>query len=220
MPKFNPPPGACDCHFHIFGPQKRFPLPADRKRQVPDHTLEEVIRVHNSLGLTRGLLVQPFQHGNTYEYMLHALCREPKRFRGVAIPAPDITDQEVEILHNAGVVGVRFAPRVAQEIALTLVGRIHELGWSTHILVHGADEVEAWRQQILSLPGNFVLEHTGYPPVEKAFESTEYRFLLECLDTGQCWVKLSPRFSAQRTVPFSDTVPIIRSLIQRAPERM
>jgi predicted TIM-barrel fold metal-dependent hydrolase len=152
--------------------------------------------------------------------MLHALCREPKRFRGVAIPAPDITDAELEVLDHAGVVGIRLAPRSAPTIDFSLVGRVHELGWSTHILVHGADEVEAWRQEILSLPGRFVLEHTGYPPVKKGFESAEYRFLLDCLDTGRCWVKLSPRFSAERMVPFSDTLPIVQSLVQRAPERM
>src|SRR4051794_35717911 len=121
MPKLKPPPGACDCHFHIFGPQTRFPLPAGSKRQVADHTLQDAIRVHDSLGLTRGLLVQSFQHGYTYEYMLHVLCREPKRFRAVAIPAPDITDAELEILDNAGVIGIRFAPRSTRNINATLV---------------------------------------------------------------------------------------------------
>src|SRR5215212_2352005 len=104
MARFTPPPGACDCHFHVFGPQRRFPLPSNRARQLADHTLVDLIRVHDSLGLTRGLLVQSFQHGYTYEYMLNALCREPQRFRAVAIPEPDITDAELEILDHAGVV--------------------------------------------------------------------------------------------------------------------
>jgi 2-pyrone-4,6-dicarboxylate lactonase len=219
-PKLKLPPGACDCHFHIFGPQKRFPLAQDRKRQVGDHTLDDVVALQNAMGFSRGLLVQSFQHGNTYEYMLHALSREPDRLRAVAIPAPDITDAELEILTKAGVVGIRFAPRSVPEIDVKLLHRVHELGWHPHVLVHGADEVAAWRQQILSVPGKFVLEHTGYPPVHKGFDSVEFRFVLECLDTGRCWVKLSPRFSAQPTIPFSDTFPIIRALIERAPDRM
>jgi 2-pyrone-4,6-dicarboxylate lactonase len=219
-PKLKLPPGACDCHFHIFGPQQRFPLPPDRKRQVSDRTLDDVIVLQNAMGISRGLLVQSFQHGNTYEYMLHALSREPNRLRAVAIPAPDITDLELAILTKAGVVGTRFAPRVMPNIDFDLLHRVHELGWHPHVLVHGADEVEAWRDQILSVPGKFVLEHTGYPPVQKGLDSPEFRFVLECLDTGRCWVKLSPRFSAQRTIPFSDTLPFIHALVERAPDRL
>lgn len=218
-PKLKLPAGACDCHFHIFGPQARFPLSPDRKRQVVDHPFEEAAALHQAMGFSRGLLVQSFQHGHGYEYMLHALSRAPDRLRGVAIPAPDITDAELEILHKAGVVGIRFAPRSAPKIDAGMLARVHEFGWQLHVLVHGAAEIEAWRDQILAAPGHFVIEHTGYPPVEKGLDSPEYRFVLECLDTGRGWVKLSPRFSAQ-PAGFTDTVPIVRALIAHAPNRI
>lgn len=219
-PRLVLPPNACDCHFHIFGPQHRFPLPTARTRLVADHTLDDLVNVHTSLGFSRGLLVQSFQHHHTYEYMLHALAREPFRLRAVAMPAPDTTDSELEILTKAGVVGIRFAPRASRQIDLRLLGRVREFGWHAHFLIHGVEEMTSWREQILSVAGPFVLEHAGYPSVESGLEGPEFRFILECLDTGRCWIKLSPRFSLQKTIPFSDTLPFIHSLVERAPDRL
>ena len=72
--------GACDTHFHIFGPQKRWPLDPGRRLEVEDCTLDDLIAMHDRVGITRGLIVQSFQHGTAYEYLLHALCRYPTAF--------------------------------------------------------------------------------------------------------------------------------------------
>ena len=85
-PRLKLPPGGCDTHFHIFGPQSRFPLSLARRLEVEDCTIDDLIAMHDALGITRGLIVQSFQHGFSYEYMLHALGRDPKRFRGCMIP--------------------------------------------------------------------------------------------------------------------------------------
>ena len=68
-------------------------------------TLDDMLHLHNTLGIERGVIVQSVVQGHCYEYMLHALSREPDRLRGIALPAPDITDKELEILTTAGVVG-------------------------------------------------------------------------------------------------------------------
>jgi 2-pyrone-4,6-dicarboxylate lactonase len=44
--------------------------------------------------------------------------------------------------------------------------------------------------------------------------------VLELLETGRCWIKLSPRFSNEAMLPFSDILPFIHDLIRRAPDRM
>ena len=58
------------------------------------------------------------------------------------------------------------------------------------------------------------------PLVKKGLDSYEFKFLLECLDTGRCWTKLSPRFSDEQTLPFADTLPFIRLLVERYPSRL
>ena len=219
-PRVKLPPGACDTHFHIFGPQSRFPLSPGRRLEVEDCTIDDLIATHNALGIMRGLIVQSFQHGFSYEYMLHALTREPDRFRGCIIPAPDVTDRELRILADAGVVAVRFGFKSAKSIDGRMLDRCLNFGLQPHYLVHGDAEIAAWREQILATPGRFVIEHMGYPQVDRGLNDPCFAFVLECLDTGRCWVKLSPRCSAQPTVPFDDVLPFVHALVDRAPNRL
>jgi 2-pyrone-4,6-dicarboxylate lactonase len=219
-PKLKLPPGACDTHFHIFGPQNRFPLNPGRRLEVEDCTVDDLISMHNALGVTRGLIVQSFQHGFSYEYMLHALGREPDRFRGCMIPAPDITDRELSVLVDSGVVGVRFGFKSARAIDNRMLDRYRSFGLQPHYLVHGEVEIAAWRDQILATPDRFVIEHMGYPQVQRGLDDPCFKFVLECLDTGRCWVKLSPRCSGLPTVPFQDVLPFVHALVKRAPNRL
>jgi 2-pyrone-4,6-dicarboxylate lactonase len=164
--------------------------------------------------------VQSFQHGHSYEYMLHALCREPRRFRGVTMLAPDVTDAEIELLRRAGVIATRFAYQASPRLDTRLIARAHEAGLQAHFMLHGEQETDALREDILVTPGLFVIEHTGWPPVEKSTDSAAFRFVLDCIATGRCWVKLSPRFSKQPQLPFSDVRPFVDALVARHPDRL
>jgi 2-pyrone-4,6-dicarboxylate lactonase len=219
-PKLSIPQGSCDTHFHIFGPQARFPLAPKRRLEVEDCTLDDLVKMHDTLGISRGLIVQSFQHGYAYEYLLHALSRYPKRFKACIIPAPDITDQELSILANAGAVAARYAFKSSPVIDENLQARCIEHGIESHYLLHGQKEIDAWRDQILATKGRFVIEHMGYPDVSNGLDDPCYRFVLECLDTGRCWVKLSPRCSNESVVPFSDTLPFVHDLVSKFPKRL
>jgi 2-pyrone-4,6-dicarboxylate lactonase len=164
--------------------------------------------------------VQSFQHGCSYEYMLHALSRAPARCRGVTMLASDVTEKELDILQHAGVVATRFAYRANPDLDTRMIARVHERGWQSHFMLHGEAELTAWRDKIVATPGRFVIEHGGWPPVEKGVDGTAFRVVLDCLDTGRCWVKLSPRFSAQPALPFSDVLPFIHELVRLAPDRL
>ena len=221
-PKLNTPPGATDTHFHLYGPQKRFPSNPDSPLVVEDSTLDDMLHLHNTLGIARGVIVQSMVHGHCYEYMLHALSREPERLRGIAMPSPDITDRELEILTSAGVVGARFAYRASPHIDMQMIHRIHEFGWHPQFWFRGPDEAADWRDRILSVPGNFVIDHMGWQPAATGIDSPGFRTVLECLDTGRCWIKLSGpnRFTAEPGLPYADTLPFARALIEHNPDRL
>jgi predicted TIM-barrel fold metal-dependent hydrolase len=190
-PRLKAPPGACDTHFHIYGPQARFPLNEARPLDVEDSTVDDLIKLHDTLGVERGVIVQSLMQGHCYEYMLNALCRDPARFRGIAMPAPDITDRELEILDQAGVVGARFAFRWSPEIDPAMIARVHELGWHPQFWFRGEEEALAWRDTMLASPGNFVIDHMGWQPA-----------------------------SALDGPPYADTLPFAQALVDRAPERL
>jgi predicted TIM-barrel fold metal-dependent hydrolase len=219
-PKLTLPRGACDCHFHILGPQAFYPMHPDRAGEFEDATMDDWLKMQNALGLSRGLLVQTFMHGYSHDTLLHVLASHPGRLRGVAMPAPDVTDRELEIFTRAGVVGARFGYRINPKIDERLVRRVHEFGWAPHYLFNGDEAAAAWRTPMLASPGNFVVEHNGYPNPARGLDQPCWRVLLDLIDTGRCWVKLSPRPSQQKVLPFDDMLPFIHQLVERAPERL
>ena len=62
-PRLKAPPGACDTHFHIYGPQARFPLNEARPLDVEDSTFDDVVKLHDTLGVARGVLRVDGQRG-------------------------------------------------------------------------------------------------------------------------------------------------------------
>ena len=61
-----------------------------------------------------------------------------------------------------------------------------------------------------SYPTTIQATGVGWPPVDEGLDREAFRFILRCLDTGRCWVKLSPRISKQPALPFSDTLSLCR----------
>ena len=219
-PKLKLPPGACDTHFHFIGPQKLFPLKPNHvfaHLEFEDTPVEDWLKMQAALGLSRGLHVQSMMYENNYEIVLHTQSLFPGRLRAVAIPWPGITDNELRILTECGVVGYRVTHRLEKEVDQRMVARVHEHGWAIHYLVKPDPE---WRRRILASPGRFVLEHMGGIDPSEGLESASFKFVQQCLDTGRCWVKLSPRPSKQESFPFDDMLPFVHTLVDRYPNRL
>lgn len=217
------PAGACDCHVHVLGPQTRFPFRPDRIQGpfadvvYEDSTVEDLERLLDAMGLDRAIYVGSMLYGDRYDPMIHALTRMPDRLRGVAIIDPSMTDRELELLKSAGVVGVRISRAYDPVIDPRTIARAAELEWCPNYVTQ---DWPAWRDQVLATPGRFVIEHMGELDPSAGLETETFRFLLECLDTGRCWVKLSARMSHEDTVPFSDLLPAVHKLIDYAPTRI
>src|SRR3954454_3533655 len=84
-PKIALPSGACDTHAHVFGPASRFPYTPERSYTPPDAPLEKYLAMLDTLGFTRGALVQDSAHGRDNGAMLDALARLQQRLRGIAV---------------------------------------------------------------------------------------------------------------------------------------
>ena len=62
-PRQRTPPGACDAHFHIFGPYDRFPLDTARPYTPPPATIPHDLSMAQKLRLTRAVVVQASVYG-------------------------------------------------------------------------------------------------------------------------------------------------------------
>src|SRR5919199_706932 len=106
-PRLQAPPGACDCHAHVFGPAARHPYSPKRGYTPPDASFEAYRHMHAVLGIARGVLTQPSVYGTDNRAMLDAVARDPGQLRAVAAVDADVTEDELRRLDEAGVRGVR-----------------------------------------------------------------------------------------------------------------
>jgi 2-pyrone-4,6-dicarboxylate lactonase len=225
-PNLAVPNGACDSHCHIYGPFDRFPLPEDRSF-TPNEAPETALRgLHNHLGFDRAVIVQSQGHGFDHEPLLDALALGNGRYRGVALIRPDTSPDVIQRFDAAGVCGVRFSfmehlggtpnlGKVRDTIAL-----VQPYNWHIAIHVAGKGLIEN-EEFIRSIPAPVVIDHMARPDIAEGPNGPVITTLRSLLDTGRVWVKLSgaERLSKEGT-PYSDVVPLARSLVEHAPERV
>ncbi len=83
-PRLALPQGACDTHFHVFGPPDRFPFAAARRYTPPAAPVEHYLAMQDTVGLSRGVAVQPTAHGVDNSAILDAVARSGGRLLAVA----------------------------------------------------------------------------------------------------------------------------------------
>jgi predicted TIM-barrel fold metal-dependent hydrolase len=222
-----PPPGACDAHCHIFGPAARFPFAPDRAYTPPDAGLELFAALQRRLGLSRAVFVQASCHGTDNAAMVDALERGEGRYAGVAMLPPDVDDDEIRRLHDAGVRGTRFnfvahlggAPDLGE--FWSIVHRVAAFGW--HVVLHfDARDLPEHIALLEAMPCPYVIDHMGRVPVEGGLDQEPFEALLGLLADERAWVKISgaERLTAGGTPPYDDVVPFARALLAVAPDRV
>ena len=165
VPRLRAPPGTCDSHFHIFGPQDRFPYIEPRPLDAQDCPLEDLLDLQKRLGLERGIVVQTALYGNDNSCLLDALRRCPERLRGIAAIGPQVGDEALQAMSDAGVVGNRFSFMRSPDIDHRLVDRLHEFGWHPPILVRGRSPSAALERRHAGNPGIFRDRPHGLAPL-------------------------------------------------------
>src|SRR6476661_5737779 len=83
--KLKLPPGSCDAHFHVFGPKAEFPYAKDAAYVPADAPKEELLAMHEFLGIDRGVVVQSAAHGFDNRAAANLIAAKPGRYVGVAL---------------------------------------------------------------------------------------------------------------------------------------
>ena len=83
--------GACDCHVHIY--EDKYPM-VPNVAWVPPHLPVSTYReVQQALGLSRAVIVQPSAYGFDNSCTLDAVAQLGESGRGIALVAPEVTDE-------------------------------------------------------------------------------------------------------------------------------
>jgi D-galactarolactone isomerase len=216
------PPGACDTHMHFYDAG----LPAAPGTFLPgDFTVEDYAKMQKRLGLERVIVVQPNAYADDNTVTLSSIRKLGKNAKGVAVVKPDVKDAELERLTKAGICAVRIMTLHGGMLGFgvmdQVMARVHPFGWHANIQLDGR-ELPKFEAQIRRLPGRFVIDHTGkfLEPVKP--DHPAFKSLLNLLDTGRCWVKLSAPYETSRTgaPKYEDVSVLARALVKKSPERM
>jgi 2-pyrone-4,6-dicarboxylate lactonase len=235
QPVFATPAGACDAHFHVFGPAEIYPADASvpLRYAPPLAPLSDYHLLAERLGIQRFVFVQPSAYGRDNRCMLDAM-REigPARCRGIVDIAEDTPDGQLAELHALGVRGVRInvspthPPQTGLAEAMqprirTLAARCAELGWQLDFLLPGWLTLELMPQlRALTLP--FTLAHMGMNLAKDGVQAPGFVALLELLKHGEGFahVKFTGIYRMSKQVGFADADALAQALIAQAPDRI
>jgi 2-pyrone-4,6-dicarboxylate lactonase len=234
-PALRPPPGAVDAHCHVFGPGAEFPYAPERKYTPCDAGKTDLFALRDHLGFSRNVIVQATCHGADNRAMTDACRASDGRARGVATVRPGVTDHELEVLHEAGVRGVRFnflrrlADFTPQEDLLEIARRIRPLGW--HVVVYfEAEDLPELVGLFAALPTIVVVDHLGRPDVRRPWNGPDFSLFLGLLHRhDHVWTKVScperlsvngpPATHGERSA-YRDVVPFARHVVEEFPDRV
>ena len=227
-PDFSPPAGAVDAHCHVFGPAAIFPFPAESKYTPCDASREMLFELRDFLGFSRNVIVQASCHGSDNSALVDALHAAGDLARGVAVVRPDVTDSELDDLHDAGVRGVRFnfvkrlVDTVPHDVYRSIAGRIAQRGWHSVVYFEAAD-LQDLAPFLVQLKCPVVIDHMGRPDIGKGSDHECFQELLTLLDQhDNIWTKVScpERLSEEGPPGYTDVVPFAKMLVERFPDRV
>jgi 2-pyrone-4,6-dicarboxylate lactonase len=232
QPSFNPRPskprlalprGACDSHFHVFGPAKRFPFAADAAYTPADAPKEALFAMHKLMGIERGVMVQSAAHGFDNSAGADLIASNPGNYAGVALLPASASENDLKRLSAQGFRGVRFnyTPHLGEgtpvDQVIGFAKKLADFNW--HLQIHMdssfiADMAPALKRS----PVPVMIDHMGRVDASKGLAQPAFSSLLSLLGSRQLWVKVSgcERISRQSS-PWKDAIPFARKLVEEFP---
>jgi predicted TIM-barrel fold metal-dependent hydrolase len=218
-----PPSGACDCHVHVIGPKRVFPLAAGHAYMPMDAPVGALVDMLRRLALPRVVLVQPSFYRTDNACMLDAMA-QIEGARGVAVLS-DASNAELDDLHARGIRGLRIniatlgvGPHEAMkrdiEAAAALCARN---GWHVQVFVP-AEAIEALSPTLLALPADTVIDHFGL--IAPGVTNGALTALLKLLQSGKVWVKISGAYRIADDPNDAAIGPLARKLCAANPQRI
>jgi 2-pyrone-4,6-dicarboxylate lactonase len=221
--RFTPPPGACDTHFHVFGPPHLFPYVESRRYTPPAAPIEHFFGMAAIVGIERGIMVQPQVHQWDSASTLDAIAKGEGRLLGMVHANPEATEAEYRKLHAGGVRGVRFnlregtGGRFDGARLQRVITQVASLGWPIDLHIE-ADFLAQHAELVRRIPLPVIIDHFGNVPSR---EHPAFKILFDLLGEGHIWLKIS---GADRLMSrggrYQEIVPLARALLARANERI
>jgi predicted TIM-barrel fold metal-dependent hydrolase len=222
-PRLAVPPLACDCHAHVLGPESRYSYVADRSYTPPDALPSDYLRMLDTLGLQRMVVVQASCYGEDNRRTIDAVKElGVQRARGVVMVGAQITERELQAMHDAGIRATRFITTARGGPGLEqlhdVAARVAPFAWPIEMYI----PTRLWPDVlpiVERLPVPVVFDHMGGMMADTPFDDPVFERILALLQSGRCWTKLTGYRASVAGPPYADVARLARHLIARAPDR-
>jgi predicted TIM-barrel fold metal-dependent hydrolase len=234
-PKLQAPPGACDCHHHIYDGGRFKPVREGSGFQ-PNGRVEEYRLLQRRIGTTRDIIVTPLPYAGDNRITLDAIKRLVPNARGIALLRPDATDIQLRELTDGGIRGVRFsmgATDLGSSNAIAdiepISKKVANFGWHVQILMR-PDQIVQNESLLNRIPTPIVFDHLGVLGTA-GLNQPAYTIMRRLIDKGRTWVKLSGAYltvvklkdgqlSTGMTTDYAPATVIAKAFVAAAPERL
>ncbi|WP_026191093.1 amidohydrolase family protein [Methylobacterium sp. WSM2598] len=222
-PRLTVPPGATDCHHHIY--DARFPAAPAATLRPPDASVEDYRQLQRRLGLTRNVVVQPSTYGTDNRLLVEAVKAFGSTARGIVMLDASVTADELKRLHEAGIRGVRFGTRLPGGAPIEdmepVARRIADLGWHIQLVSEG-EKIIGLRDVLERLPVPVVFDHMGHLPEPEGPDHPAFGVMARLIETRGAYVKLTGAYILSKSGPpaYADRGRLARAYVALAPERL
>lgn len=227
-PKIPTPAGGCDTHFHLFGPAAKFPFADSRSYTPDDAPLENLLKMHDALGISRGVIVQGNAHGTDNSVVLDALRREPKRLRAAAIVKPDTGRDELKRMADLGVRALRFH-HMPHGVGFSSLGMqsfeklapiMADLGLHAQFMMD-ANALDSALPFFKHWKLPVVIDHMGNVDGRLGANQPGVQHMCKLLAEGKIWVKVSGAYRVSEQYPdYPDSKVIHEALVSANSEQI
>lgn len=225
QPKLKLPRGACDVHFHVFGPAARFPFAASRSYTPADAPKEKLFAMHKHMGIDRGVVVQSAAHGFDNSAAADLIAARKSDYLGVALLPTETSESQLKKLHEQGFRGARFnymkhlGEGTPIEEVIAFGNKLAGFGW--HLQIHmDSSLIGQMAPAIRRSPVPVVIDHMGRVDASLGMEQPAFSQLISLLQNKNIWVKVSGcERSSRQPSPWKDAVPFARRLVDEFGDR-
>lgn len=224
------PAHACDTHTHVFAPLTEFPLPAAASYAPPLAPADLHRTMLNTVGIERGIVVQPAPYGLDVTVLIDALQRSEGRLRGIGTATSAMNVVTLDAMQKSGICGLRFTEArmpsgeryrgsVGADQLQLLASRMREL--SVHAqLWPSPDGIPELLHALLPLDVPLVIEHMGGIDIRRGVDDPAFQLLLALLREGRLWIKLTVCRRSAAAPDYIDLRPFHDALVRANPSRL
>jgi predicted TIM-barrel fold metal-dependent hydrolase len=225
---FEIPANACDCHAHIYGDPKQFPMSPNRVYTPDTSSPAEMTALHRALQMKRVVIVNPAPYGTDNSVTIWGMKVRGKNARGIAVIDDNTSENELDRLERSGFRGIRIDlrtlfrtdPAAARLLFEKSTRRLKRLGWNFEVQTD-LKTIQGMKELFEGSIVPVVIDHFATVQAALGVDQPGFSELVDLVQRGNTYVKISAAYRSSNVGPsYSDIAPFAKALIAANPDRI